>query len=529
MLAALVASAPQLAARQSSVNPVGVTLHVANRQTGASDTNPGTERLPLRTVGRAAALAAAYNANGVATTVVIHPGIYREAVAFRAETAAPVTFQAAENGTVILSGSDVWTGWQPWRGGVYRHAWPYRWGVVAVPANWPAIAEIARRREMIFVNGRLLTQVLSPGAVTEATFYVDERAGWVYIWPAAGTDMAKSMVEVAIRPNIFKASHTNITIRGLTFQHAATFLDDNAVDVSGGGSALIEDTQYLWNNWGGLDIQDSTNAVVRRGVANYNGGRGMSDWENKNILFEDNETSFNNWRGAWGGFVDWAMGGIKNMRVHGGIWRRHKSFANRSYGLWFDWDNRDVVVEDSVLCDNELSGLFLEASEGPIAVVRSTFCNNAHAGVSGNGTERVTLQDNVFYHNGVSQIELGGSQVRRGVDDWETKQARDLRDQHWALCGNVVVGRTADAQEPGWALTVPDWPWFLSTLKSSGNTWWNAKRSAIFRFAGWRELDLTAWQRLTRQDADSILADPKLPGSDRGSLALAAGSLRRAC
>ncbi|HKV45915.1 MAG TPA: right-handed parallel beta-helix repeat-containing protein [bacterium] len=528
-LAAFAAAAPPLAARQPSAGPGGVVLHVANRQTDASDSNPGTERLPLKTVGRAVEIAAAKNAAGVATTVVIHPGIYRESVAIRAKSAAPVTFQAAEDGTVILSGSDVWSGWQLWRAGVYRHPWPFRWGAAAIPAHWPAIQEIVRRREMIFVDGRLLTQVLAQSTMAEATFCIDERAGWVYIWPTAGTDMAKSMVEVAVRPNILKASGATLTMRGLTFQHAATFLDDNAVDVSGGSHILIEDTEYLWNNWGGLDIEDSTDVTVRRSVANYNGGRGISDWRNKNLLFEDNETSFNNWRGAWGGFFDWAMGGIKNMRAHGGIWRRHKSFGNQAYGLWFDWDNQDVVVEDSTLCDNRLPGVFLEASQGPITVVRSTLCNNEYGGVFGNGAERVTLRNNVFYHNGVSQIEAGGSQVRGGVDDWETKQARDLRDQHWTLCGNVAVSRTPDAHEPGWALTVPDWPWFLTTLKSFGNTWWNSKRSAIFRFAGSRDLDLVAWQRLTRQDADSIFADPRLSGPDGAGLAPGAGSPWRPC
>jgi hypothetical protein len=526
---ALVASAPQLAAQQPTGNSAGVVIHVANRQAGAADSNPGTERLPLKTVGRAAEIAAATNAAGVTATVVIHPGIYREAVAVRAERATPVTFQAAETGTVILSGSDVWTGWQPWRVGVYRHAWPFRWGLAAIPAHWPVMQEIVRRREMIFVNGRLLTQALAQSAMTEATFYVDEPAGWVYIWPAAGTEMAKSTVEVAIRPTIFKASGANITIRGVTFEQAATFLDDSAVDISGGSYILVEDTKYLWNNWGGLDIEDSTNATVRRSVANHNGGRGISDWRNRHLLFEDDETSFNNWRGAWGGFFDWAMGGIKNMRAHGGVWRRHKAVGNQAYGLWFDWDNQDVVVEDSTFCDNQLPGVFLEASQGPIRVARSTFCNNARDGVFGNGAEYVTLQNNVFYHNGVSQIEAGGSQVRHGVDDWETKQARELRDQHWTLCGNVAVGGVRGAQEPGWALMVPDWPWFLTTLKSSGNTWWNSERSAIFRFAGSRDLDLAAWQRLTHQDADSVFADPGLSGPDQSSPAAGVGSPRRSC
>jgi hypothetical protein len=522
-------SGPPSTAQQPAINFPGVILHVANRHPGASDSNPGTERLALKTISRAAEIAASNNAKGMVTTVMIHAGVYRETVAIRAQTAVPITFQAVENGTVILSGSDVWRDWQLWRLGVYRHTWPFRWGATPIPAEWPTIQEIARRREMIFISGRLQTQVLSLSALTEGAFYVDEQAGWVYALPPAGTDMTRATVEVAIRPSLFTASDANLALRGLTFQHAATFLDGDAVLVSGGTRILIEDTEYRWNNWGGLDIKGSMNVIIRRSIANHNGGRGMGTWRNKDVLFEDNETSFNNWRGAWGGFFDWAMGGVKNMRSHGGIWRRHKSLGNQAYGLWFDWDNQDVVVEDSILCENRLPGLFLEASQGPINVVGTTLCNNERGGVFGNGAEQVMLKNNIFYRNGGAQIELGGSHVRGGVVDWETNKMRGLRDQYWTLCGNAVVSGVPDAQGPAWGLSVPNWPWFLSTFRSSSNTWWNPEKSSIFRVSGAQDLDLAGWQRLTGQDKNSIFADPKLSGPDQGGLQPAAGTPWRQC
>src|SRR5260370_34752083 len=149
------ASGQRPMAQRPPIKPVPVMLHVANAQGSASDANPGTDRLPLKTIGRAAKIALTNNARGVATTVVIHPGMSRESVEMRAETPAPITFQAAENGTVVLSGSDAWADWHPSRPGVYRHAWPFRWGATPIPAQWPTIQELARRREMIFVDGRL--------------------------------------------------------------------------------------------------------------------------------------------------------------------------------------------------------------------------------------------------------------------------------------------------------------------------------------------------------------------------------------
>jgi len=45
----------------------------------ASDQNPGSQALPFKTIGRAAAAAVANNANQVGTKVLIGAGTYREA------------------------------------------------------------------------------------------------------------------------------------------------------------------------------------------------------------------------------------------------------------------------------------------------------------------------------------------------------------------------------------------------------------------------------------------------------------------
>ena len=46
--------------------------------------------------------------------VTINPGTYREAISLnhnKKDTSLPITFQAATNGTVIVSGSVLYTGW----------------------------------------------------------------------------------------------------------------------------------------------------------------------------------------------------------------------------------------------------------------------------------------------------------------------------------------------------------------------------------------------------------------------------------
>ena len=174
---------------------------------GGSDGQPGTAALPVRTIGAGTAIAEVNNRAGVATRVVVRAGTYREAVKlnrWRSSTDAPITLEA--QGEVVVSGSDVWTGWTPTgQAGVVARAWPHRWGVTPLPDGWADwwaanhIDAVVQRREMVFVNGQLLRQVLSADALaaTAGSFFVDEAAGQVYLRPPAGTQMATATVEVA--------------------------------------------------------------------------------------------------------------------------------------------------------------------------------------------------------------------------------------------------------------------------------------------------------------------------------------------
>ena len=151
---------------QTPDEDVDQILYVNATHPQASDQNPGSQALPFKTIGRAAAAAVANNANQVGTQVLIAAGTYRESIALPKngrETDAPIVFEAV--GEVIVSGSDVWTGWQRVAGdNVWAHAWPYRWGLAPIPSGWEpyvTLADIVRRSEMVFVNGTPLDQALS--------------------------------------------------------------------------------------------------------------------------------------------------------------------------------------------------------------------------------------------------------------------------------------------------------------------------------------------------------------------------------
>ena len=117
-----------LAWGQVAEERVDQILYVNRSHPQASDQNSGSQILPFKTISKAAAVAAANNARNVSTKIPIAAGIYREEISLpknARETDAPVIFEAISE--VIVSGSDVWTGWQRAESAnVFAHPWPYQ-------------------------------------------------------------------------------------------------------------------------------------------------------------------------------------------------------------------------------------------------------------------------------------------------------------------------------------------------------------------------------------------------------------------
>jgi len=174
------------------------TLYVDTAK--GSDSNSGTQSKPLKTIGAAASLAETNNQSSIGTKVIINPGTYRESVTLaynKRDTSLPITFQAATNGTVIVSGATVYSGWATYslNNSIYTNSWTNNWGECAQLTSCPFQQKIMMRQEMVAVNGTVLTQVMSLGQVLQGTFYVDESANQIYVWPKSGTNMGTATVE----------------------------------------------------------------------------------------------------------------------------------------------------------------------------------------------------------------------------------------------------------------------------------------------------------------------------------------------
>src|SRR5450432_3513176 len=192
---------PQLLTAQAAVNESLETSFLYVDAAKGSDFNPGTQSQPLKTISAASAIANVSNYHSIGTHVFINPGLYRETVSIMGNqynTALPVTFEGVGKGAII-SGAVPYTNWQSYSGNaaVYTAPWANKWGFCPANADGtsPFEQEIVLRREMIFVNGSPLTQVLTLGQMQSGTFAVSETANMIYIWPAVGVDIGTADVE----------------------------------------------------------------------------------------------------------------------------------------------------------------------------------------------------------------------------------------------------------------------------------------------------------------------------------------------
>jgi hypothetical protein len=520
----LITAIPILARSQANVNEGLETAFIYVDVTNGSDSNPGTASRPLKTIGAAASMAETNNQKSVGSKVTVNPGVYREAVTIsgsKKTTSLPITFQAAINGTVMVSGADVWTGWTPYSGNssIYTNSWPYSWGLCTPASTGPPQADIVLRREMVFVNGTMLTQLLAFSEMAAGTFYVDESAGTIYIWPPTGTNMETATVEVSTRPQVWTIQKQSYVVtRGLTFQYANPCWANGGVIVSRRSSNILFDSDaFNWNSAEGLQLWNgATSYTIENSVAEHNGESGFAVYQVKNGLFQSDVAAFNNWRGAQGAYYGWNNSGFHLTGDHTDTLQNIQTYYNQCSGLHWDTDNQNIAL-NGFTSTNDLSvGLFFEVTQGPVAISGATICGANPPPFSGftalglRDAEYVTVSGSNFV-NAPSDVQLIETPGGSWVTNWETGQQELLYTENFGLTSSVLEGGTGQDVFNGGTLVQSEWTDFQSTLTSNNNTWWDAFNSKAFLVpvpASNTAVDFSTWQSTTGQDLQSVWAEP---------------------
>lgn len=493
---------------QASVNE-NETISFYVDASGGSNSNSGSASRPFETIQAAINAAVAQNRQGLGVKILVQPGTYREAVTINSlPTSAPLTLQAVNQGTAYIDGADVLSNWSASGNGVYTASWDDSVTGCPLPSGWySGMPPVVLANEMLFINKVMITQVMSAGQLRPGTFYVNTSSHQIETYPPQGTQVNTAEIEVASRRSTLTINGAhNVVVRGLVLQHGASCMNTTAATATSATNILFDSDVVQWNNWSGLGLSSSTNTTVSNTIASFNGGVGIAGYRGLQGLWSNNETSYNNWRGAMVGLYDFGQGGTKLMHIHGGTVTGQSSYNNQAQGLWFDTDNINIKISDADLVGNLVGNLQLELSQGPISLTNSSMCSGS--GVQILESDGITMTGNNFYNNGGTtfqnaQLFIAGKAGGRSVTNWQTNVTTNLKSNNMTLSDNSFTAVGAGQYVFNTYLSGSDWSEFANSLSSNNNEWYNASNAVDFVVASGHKIDFANWKSQMDQDWNS--------------------------
>ena len=230
------------------------TFFVDNQSPAASDVGPGTEAKPYRTISAAVAAHP-----GPATTILVKPGIYRDAVNINSSGSLSAPYRVRSlGGPVVVDGADDFSSpsyWTPAGGGIW----------VASAVTWnPA---------QVFLNGqRLAPSTDLPPQLAAMSFTWVAGAG-LYV-NAGGDNPGNAPLLVGRRPYGFHMSRrSNIMIDGLTIVHGELYgvdVADSCTNVT-----VIRDSITFSGEYG-IRVAGGGGHTVAYVVSGDNGNHGVA-------------------------------------------------------------------------------------------------------------------------------------------------------------------------------------------------------------------------------------------------------------
>lgn len=276
------------------------------------------------------------------TRFVFADGTYR---GFAVEVKDGQAF-VAEGDAAVLDGSIPLADW--WREGAF---WVHE-----LPPAQPNAAELhpgsfALQREDLFVDEGLLEPVGSPDELGEGMWHRDgDRA--VIAFDPGGRRM-----ELGVLPHAFFGDARDVLIEGLTVRQYAPPAQYGAIEGAAGHGWRVSDVTAEHNHSRGLSLSPSMR--VEGGRFNDNGQLGIGGVGDDAVI-EDTEIARNNYakHNLW-----WEAGGIKVSTSKRVTFRGNHVHDNFGTGVWFDWDNQEILISDNLVELNWLMGIQYEASQ----------------------------------------------------------------------------------------------------------------------------------------------------------------------
>jgi alpha-N-arabinofuranosidase len=385
------------------------------------DTNKGTAKASFQTISKAAEVAQPGD------VITVHEGTYRERInpprGGESDTKR-ILYRAAPGEKVEIKGSEIITGWEKVRDGVwkvtisnsfFRDYNPYK---DLITGDWFNRRGRDHHTGEVYLNGHWLTEaanlddVLKPIGNTPLWFgQVDETN--TTIWAQFGhVNPNEAEVEINVRQTVFypeKPGVNFITVRGFTIMHAATpWAPPTAEQIGLIGTHwskgwIIENNDIRYSTCVGItlgkygDQWDNTSQNTAEGYVKTIERALENGWSKENIghhVVRNNHISHCEQAGIVGSmgavfstitgnvihdihirqlFSGAEMAGIKiHAAIDTEISQNHIYRTCR--GIWLDWMAQGARVTRNLLHDNNTrEDLFVEVNHGPFLIDNNLF------------------------------------------------------------------------------------------------------------------------------------------------------------
>lgn len=401
-----------------------------------SDSNPGTQSGPLKSVRAAAAKAASRS------TIVLRGGIYHESVTVDANKT--ITIQAYPNEAVWFDGSTRLNTWTK-SGTTWTYSgWTAEFSNTMGDPNlrtWMLDKNpMGADPDQVFVNGTALIQVGSKSSVTAGTFHVDDASNTITI----GTDPTGKEVRASDLGQALQLAGPDSVVQGIGFRRYATGYERGATVWLIGQGGAVRNVAIVDNAAVGLKLSKG-NKVVDRLTAERNGMLGVSGYMNDNSIIQNSIASNNNTQA----FKDAPVaGGIKITASRTFTVKNVETRNNLGTGIWFDVSCYNMTIVNNVSSGNRKHQIEVEVSD------RGIIANNVATG----GESGIILFNSGNFK--VFNNEVGGSTLFGII------LSQDERRQ-------ASAGLYPYARDPRAPIPDPTVPWLTRNIVVSNNVFGN--------------------------------------------------------
>jgi hypothetical protein len=395
--------------------------------------------------------------------VIIHSGVYRESIAIEKSGTRekPITFEAAPNANVVVTGLDRLGDWRKENGSdnVYSAPWPHRFISTSKTGAYPEdeYHRLIGRAEQVVVNGYSLHQTLERNQLSRGEFYVDLANQRLYVAPPGGEDLSAAnsgvVVEAATRSLLWHCKGDHVVTRGIHFRYAANQAQQGGAIFEGRGDVAEDCTFDSMNASGAAFI--GRDQVVRRCNFTDNGQLGFGACRAHNLLLSECTIRNNNTKGF---DRQWEAGGNKITLSRGVIIEKSRFIRNRGSGIWFDIGNENSTVRNCLIADNEDAGIFYEISYGLHAHDNVIVGNGsastpgawgAQAGIVLSSSPDCVITRNLIVGNREGFNFREQARITPRIDNRDEHSQQEVWN-HDERIRNNVIAYNRDAQTRGW-------------------------------------------------------------------------------